>query len=230
MPTVKNVVLVHGAFADGSGWDGVYQALRADGFNVGVVQHATISLAEDVKAVQRVIAAQNGPVVLVGHSYAGAVITEAGNDANVVALVYINAFLPDAGESIAALIKDPVPGAPPPPLLPPQDGFLLLDKTKFAAAFAADVDPDRAAFMADSQLPWGLEAVGGTISSAAWRSKPTWALIGTGDLMIPPAAQRQMAQRAGAKVTEVAASHAVYVSQPATVARLIVTAAQGATT
>jgi len=229
VPAARNVVLVHGAFADGSGWEGVYQALRADGFGVGVSQHATISFAEDVKTVKRVIAAQNGPVVLVGHSYAGAVITEAGNDPNVVALVYINAFLPDAGESVALLTKDPVPGAPPPPLLPPQDGFLSLDKAKFPAAFAADLDPARAAFMADSQLPWGLEAVGGVITSAAWRSKPTWALIATEDMMIPAVAQRLMTGRAGAKTTEVAGSHAIYVSQPAAVAKLIVTAAKAVT-
>jgi pimeloyl-ACP methyl ester carboxylesterase len=224
----NNVVLVHGAFADGSGWEAVYHALRKDGFNVSIVQNPTISLAGDVSATRRVVAAQDGPVVLVGHSYAGAVITEAGNDPNVVALVYINAFAPDAGESVASLTKDPPPDAPVAPLLPPQDGFLLLDRAKFAASFAADVDPARAAFMADAQVPWGVEAVAGTITQAAWRSKPSWYLIASGDRMIPPQAQRFMAQRAGATVLEVAGSHAIYVSQPATVAGLIASAAQGA--
>jgi pimeloyl-ACP methyl ester carboxylesterase len=226
---VKNVVLVHGAFVDGSGWEGVYHALRKNGFNVSIVQHPTMSLAGDVEAVTRVIAAQDGPVVLVGHSYAGAVITEAGNHPNVVALVYIDAFAPDKGESVAALTKDPPKDAPVPPLLPPQDGYLLLDKAKFAAAFAADVEPARAAFMADSQLPWGLEAVGGVITQAAWRSKPSWYLIGTEDRMIPAPFQRIMATRAGATITEVAGSHAIFVSQPAAVAAFIATAAEGAT-
>jgi len=226
--TPKNVVLVHGAFADGSGWEAVYHLLRKDGYKVSIVQHPTISLAGDVAAVTRVIAAQDGPVVLVGHSYAGAVITEAGNHPNVVALVYIDAFAPDKGESVAELIKDPPPDAPVPPILPPQDGYLTLDREKFVAAFAADVEPARAAFMADSQLPWGLEAVGGVISQAAWRSKPSWYLLGTEDRMIPAPFQRMMATRAGATITEVAASHASYVSQPAAVAKLIVEASQGA--
>ena len=223
----KNVVLVHGAFADGSGWEGVYRVLRKDGFTVSIVQNPTISLAGDVQATRRVLSTQDGPVILVGHSYAGAVITEAGNDPNVVALVYINAFAPDAGESISSLIKDPPPDNPMAPLLPPQDGFLLLDKSRFVAAFAADVDPARAAFMADAQVPWGVEAVGTPISQPAWRSKPSWHLIGTGDRMIPPPLQRTMAKRSGATVVEVAGSHAIYVSQPAAVARIIATAAEG---
>jgi pimeloyl-ACP methyl ester carboxylesterase len=224
----NNVVLVHGAFADGSGWEAVYRALQSEGFKVSIVQNPTISLAGDVSATRRVVAAQDGPVVLVGHSYAGVVITEAGNDPNVVALVYVNAFAPDVGESVASLIKDPPPDAPVAPILPPQDGYLLLDRAKFAASFAADVDPARAAFMADAQVPWGVEAVAGTITQAAWRSKPSWYLIATGDRMIPPEAQRFMAQRAGATVLEVEGSHAIYLSQPATVAGLIVTASQGA--
>jgi pimeloyl-ACP methyl ester carboxylesterase len=224
----NNVVLVHGAFADGSGWEAVYRALQSEGFKVSIVQNPTISLAGDVSATRRVVAAQDGPVVLVGHSYAGVVITEAGNDPNVVALVYVNAFAPDVGESVAGLIKDPPPDAPVAPILPPQDGYLLLDRAKFAASFAADVDPARAAFMADAQVPWGVEAVAGTITQAAWRSKPSWYLIATGDRMIPPEAQRFMAQRAGATVLEVEGSHAIYLSQPATVAGLIVTASQGA--
>jgi pimeloyl-ACP methyl ester carboxylesterase len=154
------------------------------------------------------------------------VITEAGNDPKVVGLVYITAFAPDRGESVATLIKDPPPGAPVPPILPPTDGYLLLDKQKFAASFAADVDPELAAFMADAQMPWGVEALSGTISEPAWRSKPTWYLIATEDRMIPPPAQRFMSSRAGATVVEVAGSHAIYVSQPAAVAKLIATAAK----
>jgi pimeloyl-ACP methyl ester carboxylesterase len=226
-PTAKNVVLVHGGFVDGSGWEPVYRALRSDGFMVGIVQNPTISLADDVKATRRVVAAQNGPVILVGHSYGGAVITEAGNDPKVVGLVYIAAFAPDKGESVSTLIKDPPPGAPVPPILPPQDGYLLLDKGKFAASFAADVDPELAAFMADAQVPWGLEALNGTISEPAWRSKPSWYLVATDDRMIPPPAQRFMSKRAGATVVEVAGSHAIYVSQPAAVAGLIARASKG---
>ena len=222
----KNVVLVHGGFVDASGWEGVYRALRKDGFAVSVVQNPTISLADDVAVTRRVVAAQDGPVILVGHSYGGAVITEAGNDPKVVGLVYIAAFAPDRGESVATLIKDPPPGAPVPPILPPTDGYLLLDKGKFAASFAADVDPELAGFMADAQMPWGVEALSGTISEAAWRSKPTWYLVATEDRMIPPPAQRFMSSRAGATVVEVAGSHAIYVSQPAAVAKLIATAAK----
>ena len=222
----KNVVLVHGGFVDASGWEGVYRALRRDDFAVSVVQNPTISLADDVAVTRRVLAAQDGPVILVGHSYGGAVITEAGNDPKVVGLVYITAFAPDRGESVATLIKDPPPGAPVPPILPPTDGYLLLDKQKFAASFAADVDPELAAFMADAQMPWGVEALSGTISEPAWRSKPTWYLVATEDRMIPPPAQRFMSSRAGATVVEVAGSHAIYVSQPAAVAKLIATAAK----
>ena len=222
----KNVVLVHGGFVDGSGWEGVYRALRRDGFAVSVVQNRTISLADDVAVTRRVLAAQDGPVILVGHSYGGAVITEAGNDPKVVGLVYIAAFAPDRGESVATLIKDPPPGAPVPPILPPTDGYLLLDKQKFAASFAADVDPELSSFMADAQMPWGVEALSGTIGEAAWRSKPTWYLVATDDRMIPPPAQRFMSKRAGATVVEVAGSHAIYVSQPTAVANLIATAAK----
>jgi len=223
----RNIVLVHGGFVDGSGWEAVYRALRTDGFTVSVVQNPTISLADDVNATRRVVAAQDGPVILVGHSYGGVVITEAGNDPKVVGLVYIAAFAPDRGESVSTLIKDPPPGAPVPPILPPENGYLLLDKGKFAASFAADVDPERAAFMADAQVPWGLEALSGTISEPAWRSKPSWYLVATDDRMIPPPAQRLMATRAGATVVEVAGSHAIYVSEPTAVAKLIVEAAKG---
>jgi pimeloyl-ACP methyl ester carboxylesterase len=225
--TVKNIVLVHGGFVDGSGWQGVYRALKKDGYVVSIVQNPTISLADDVAVTKRVLAVQNGPVILVGHSYGGAVITEAGNDPKVAGLVYIAAFAPDKGESVSALIKDPLPGAPVPPILAPQDGYLFLDKTKFPASFAADVSPDAAAFMADSQVPWGVEALSGTISEPAWKTKPSWYLVSTQDKMIPPDAQRAMSQRAGATVIEVQASHAVYVSQPQAVASIIETAAKG---
>ncbi|HVF54542.1 MAG TPA: alpha/beta hydrolase [Pyrinomonadaceae bacterium] len=222
-----NVVLVHGAWADGSGWEGVYRILTKDGYRVSVVQHPTISLADDVAATRRVLAAQDGPVVLVGHSYGGAVITEAGNDPKVTQLVYIAAFAPDRGESISTLIKDPPPGAPVPPILPPQDGYLLLDREKFPASFAGDVDAERAAFMADSQLPWGVNALGEAIGEPAWRAKPSWYMVATEDRMIPPAAQRLMAGRAGATVVEAAGSHAIYVSRPEAVAALIEQAARG---
>ena len=224
---VRNVVLVHGGFVDGSGWEGVYRALKKDGYKVAVVQNPTISLADDVAVTRRVIAAQDGPVLLVGHSYGGAVITEAGSDPKVAALVYVAAFAPDAGESVSRLIKDPPPGAPVPPIVGPQDGFLALDTAKFAASFAADVSPDEAAFMADSQVPWGVAALTGAISQPAWKTKPSFYLVATDDRMIPPDAQRAMSKRAGATVVEVKGSHSVYVSQPQAVASLIERAASG---
>jgi pimeloyl-ACP methyl ester carboxylesterase len=224
---VKNIVLVHGGFVDGSGWEGVYKALKKDGYTVLIVQNPTISLADDVAVTKRAIAAMNGPVILVGHSYGGAVITEAGNDPKVAGLVYVTAFALDKGESVSALLKNAPPGAPAPPIMPPVDGFLLLDRAKFPAAFAGDVNPEQAAFMADSQVPWGLEAVSGTITEAAWRTKPSWYLVTTEDKMIPPDAQRGMSKRAGSTVIEVKASHSVYASQPGTVAQFIEQAATG---
>ncbi|MFE4542351.1 alpha/beta hydrolase [Arthrobacter sp. NPDC056727] len=222
---VNNVVLVHGGFVDGSGWQGVYDQLTAEGYNVSIVQNPTVTLEDDVAVTRRAIANCDGPVVLVGHSYGGAVITEAGSHENVSALVYIAAFAPDTGESVNTLIADPPPGAPVPPILPPKDGFLFLDREKFADSFAADVPPQQSAFMADAQVPWGVGALQGQITKAAWRDLPSWYLIATDDRMIPPPAQRAMSQRAGAKVTEAAASHAVYVSQPEAVAALIKEAA-----
>jgi pimeloyl-ACP methyl ester carboxylesterase len=224
---MKNIVLVHGGFVDGSGWEGVYRILKKDGHNVSIVQNPTISLKDDVAATKRILATQDGPVILVGHSYGGAVITEAGNDPKVAGLVYITAFAPDKGESVEALIKNPPPGAPVPPILPPQDGYLFLDKAKFPASFAGDVQADKAAFMADSQVPWGLEALSGTISEPAWKTKPSWYLVVTEDKMIPPDAQRAMSRRAGSTVVEVKGSHAIYVSQPGAVAALIEQAAKG---
>src|SRR4249920_458384 len=223
------VVLVHGGFVDGSGWEDVYKILKKGGYDVSIVQNPTLSLADDVAVTKRIIGRERGPVILVGHSYGGVVITEAGNDPKVAGLVYIAAFAPDKGESVAALIKDPPPGAPVPPILPPQDGFLFLDRAKFAASFAADVATDKAEFMADSQVPWGVEALGGAISVPAWKSKPSWYLIATDDRMIPPPAQRFMSKRAGATVVEVKGSHAIYVSQPKAVAKLIEDAAMQVT-
>ncbi len=217
----KNIVLVHGGFVDGSGWQGVYEILKRNGHNVSVVQNPTTSLADDVAATKRVIAEQDGPVTLVGHSYGGAVITEAGNDPKVSKLVYIAGFVPDKGESVNTLIKDPAPGAPVPPILPPKDGFLFLDKTKFAASFAGDVDAESAAFMADSQVPWGVDALAGTITDPAWKKKPSWYLLTTDDKMIPPSAQRMMSERAGSAVVEVAGSHSIFVSRPDAVAALV---------
>jgi len=222
----QNIVLVHGGFVDGSGWAAVYRTLKQQGFSVSVVQNPTTSLADDVRATRLILAQQDGPVILVGHSYGGVVVTDAGNDPIVAGLVYIAAFAPDTGESVASLIKDPPPGAPVPPILPPQDGFLFLDKAKFAASFAGDVDPELAAFMADGQVPWGVEALQGAVGQPAWKSKPSWYLLTTEDRMIPPAAQRAMSGRAGSTVVEVRASHSVYVSQPQAVVDLIAQAAK----
>jgi len=225
-----SVVLVHGGFVDGSGWDQVYNILKKDGYTVSVVQNPTSSLADDVAATKRVLSGETKPVILVGHSYGGVVITEAGNDPKVAGLVYIAAFAPDKGESVGSLIKNPVPGAPVPPILPPQDGYLLLDKGKFAASFAADVSKDKADFMANSQVPWGLDALNGAISEPAWKTKPSWYLVATDDRMIPPPAQQFMSKRAGSTVVEVKGSHAVYVSKPEEVAALIRKAAAGVRT
>src|SRR5438874_1969630 len=208
------VVLVHGGFVDGSGWQGVYQQLTKDGFAVSVVQNPTVSHADDVAVTKRVIDAVSEPVILVGHSYGGAVITEAGNDPKVAALVYIAAFVPDKGESVNTLIAGFPTDGQQPPILPPQDGFLFLDRDKFRASFAGDLEAEQAAFMADSQVPWGVGALGGEISEPAWRSKPSWYLVTTEDRMIPPSAQHEMAARAGSTVAEAAGSHSIYVSKP----------------
>ncbi|CAN7481977.1 alpha/beta hydrolase [Bosea sp. LjRoot9] len=224
-PAVKNVVLVHGGFVDGSGWQGVYNQLKTKGYNVTIVQNPTTSLADDVAFTKRAIAQQDGPVVLVGHSYGGVVVSEAGTDEKVKAVVYIAAFAPDKGESVASLIANPPPGASVPPILPPVDGFLALDKAKFAAAFAADVDARTAAFMADSQVPWAVAALTGAVTNPAWKAKPSFYLVATDDHMIPPPAQRQMAKRAGSTVVETKGSHAVYVSKPGVVAEIIEKAA-----
>jgi pimeloyl-ACP methyl ester carboxylesterase len=223
-----SIVLVHGGFVDGSGWEGVHQILKKDGYSVSIVQNPTRSLTEDVAFTKRAIDAQTGPVILVGHSYGGVVITEAGSHPKVAGLVYVTAFAPDKGESVSSLIADPAPGAPVPPILPPQDGYLSLDKEKFAASFAADVDAKKAAFMADSQVPWGVDALTGAVSDPAWKYKPSWYLVATDDKMIPVPAQRFMSKRAGSKVVEYGGSHAIYVSKPKEVAALIERAAREA--
>jgi pimeloyl-ACP methyl ester carboxylesterase len=221
----KSVVLVHGGFVDGSGWAGVNNILKKKGYNVVAVQNATKSLADDVATTKAAIESVDGDVVLVGHSYGGVVITETGTHSKVSSLVYITAFAPDQGESVASIIANPPPGAPVPPILPPKDGYLFLDRTKFAASFAADVEPELASFMADSQVPWGLDALNGAVSQPAWKTKPSYYLVATEDKMIPPPAQRAMAERAKAQVTEVPGSHAIYVSKPAEVAEIIQRAA-----
>ncbi len=223
---VKSIVLVHGAFVDGSGWKDVYDILKKDGYNVSIVQNSTESLDGDVAATKRVVDAAKSDVILVGHSYGGAVITEAGNDPKVAGLVYVAAFAPDAGESAGTLSAQPAPDAAKPPILPPQDGYLALDKAGFRAAFAADVKPSVAAFMADSQTPWGLKAISGTITQPAWREKPSWYVVATNDKMIPPSLQRTMAERAHAHTTELDGSHAIYVSKPKAVAAVIEDAAR----
>jgi pimeloyl-ACP methyl ester carboxylesterase len=223
---IRNIVLVHGNFVDGSGWQGVYERLTADGYRVAVVQTPNLSLAGDVAATQQVLARLGGPVVLVGHSYGGVVITEAGNHPDVAALVYVAAFAPDRGESVGSLIANPPPGAPVPPIRPTPDGFLLLDRDSFAASFAADVPEKLATFMADSQLPCSADALNGAVSEPAWRAKPAWYLVAADDRMIPPVAQRAMAERAKAVASETPGSHAVYVSQPDVVAAVIRQAAE----
>jgi pimeloyl-ACP methyl ester carboxylesterase len=228
MTDVKNVVLVHGGFVDGSGWRGVYDALTADGFNVSVVQNQTLSLDSDVETTHNVLDQQDGPAILVGHSYGGAVITEAGRHENIAGLAYIAAFAPDAGESVSTLIGMLPADAPQPPILPPEDGFLFLDRDKFAASFAADLAAGDAAFMADSQVPWGVEALGGTVTEPAWGTKPSWYLIATDDRMIDPRLQHTMSGRIGATVVEARGSHSIYVSQPQATADLIKDAARQA--
>jgi pimeloyl-ACP methyl ester carboxylesterase len=222
MSEARNVVLVHGAFVDGSGWEAVYHLLKRDGFEVSIVQNPTVSLHGDVAATRRVLDRQDGPTILVGHSYGGVVVTEAGTHDNVVGLVYVAAFAPDQGESAGTLIGDPLPGG----ILPPQDGFLFRDRDKFAASFGADLAPAQAAFMADAQVPWGVDALHGAVSTPAWRTRPSWYLVATDDRMIPPPAQRAMAERAGSTITEAPGSHAIYIAQPALVADVISHAAR----
>lgn len=220
-----SVVLVHGAFVDASGWKAVYDALSKDGYEVLIVQNPTLTLEGDVAATERAIAKAKHPVILVGHSYGGMVITEAGVNPKVRSLAYIAAFAPDAGESVATLSAAPAPpGEAKAPLLPPQDGFLLVDPAKFPMAFAADVDPVTTRFMAAAQVPWGLPAVQTAITKVAWKTKPARYLVTTKDSMIPPTAQRTMAKRIGAKTVEIDSSHAVMLSHPRDVVAFITAA------
>jgi pimeloyl-ACP methyl ester carboxylesterase len=224
---IRNIVLVHGNFVDGSGWQAVHDLLTADGYRVAVVQNPTLSLDGDVAVTRQALDGLDGPAVLVGHSYGGVVITEAGRHPAVESLVYITAFAPDAGESVGSLIADPPPGASLPPILPPVNGLLFLDRDKFAASFAADVPEQLAAFMADAQVPAGVDAIHGAVTDPAWRAKPSWYLIAADDHMIPPVAQRAMAERAKSTVSETPGSHAVFLSHPEAVAAVISQAARG---
>lgn len=223
----RNVVLAHGGFVDGSGWRAVYDLLRADGYHVSIEQNPTLSLDGDATVTRQVLGLQDGPTVLVGHSYGGAVISEAGTHDKVSALVYVAAFAPDTGESVGPLTADPPPGVPVPPILPPKDGYLFLDRADFSPSFAGDLPADRAAFLADSQVPWGVDALGGRVTEPAWRHKPSWYLVAADDRMIPPPAQRAMVERSGASVVEVPGSHVIYESRPDAVADLIKRAATG---
>lgn len=224
-----SIVLVHGAFVDASGWQQVHNDLVARGYEVLVAQHATSSLEGDVAATTRLIAAARHPALLVGHSYGGAVITEAGVDPKVKGLAYIAAFVPDAGESVAELNEAAgEPGEAKAPVLPTEDGHLVVDPARFGEAFAADVDATTTRFMAATQLPWGLGAATAPLTHAAWKTKPSFYLVASDDKMVPPSAQRRMAGRAGAELSEIDSSHAVMLAHPRDVADFIVAAAAAA--
>ncbi len=225
-PGIKNVVLVHGAFADGSGWEAVANILKKDGYNVSVVQQPETSFAEDVKFTKAMIDRQSGPVVLVGHSYGGAVITEAGNDPKVLALVYISAFGPDAGES-SATIEQAIPPAGK-GIKETGDGYLYIDPASFAADFCADIPPAKAQFMAESQVLFSKDSFTSPVTSPAWKSKPSWYMVATQDRSINPDNERRMAKRMNAKTIEVNSSHAAYISHPKETAKLIEEAANSA--
>jgi pimeloyl-ACP methyl ester carboxylesterase len=219
-----SIVLVHGAFVDASGWQSVFKLLTDDGYEVLVVQNPTISLQGDVEATERAIATAKYPVVLVGHSYGGMVITQAGDNPKVQRMVYLAAYAPDAGESVASLSAQPTPpGEARAPVLPPQDGYLIVDPSKFPTSFAADVDPSITRFMAASQVPWGLQARQTPITRVAWKVKQTSYLVATNDRMIPPTAQRNFAKRSGAATQTIDSSHAVMLSHPHEVASFIKT-------
>jgi len=221
---VKNVVLVHGAFADGSGWKAVADILTKDGHKVSIVQQPLTSLEDDVTATKRILDRQDGPVILVAHSYGGAIITEAGNDPKVTALVYVAAFAPDAGEVLGELLQKMPPAST--GIAPSNDGFLFIDSAVYAADFAGDLPQADAEFMALSQMPVAGKAFGTAIRAPAWKEKPTYAIVATDDRMINPELERWMYQRANAHVTEVKSSHAVLLSQPRAVAMVIEEAAR----
>lgn len=219
---VKNIVLVHGAWADGSGWKGVYDILRRDGYNVSIVANPDTGLADDIAATERVLARQDGPVILVGHSYGGVIISNAGNDPKVAGLVYIAAFAPDVGESAAQLLpKGPLPGTP------DKDGVLFMKRDVFLAAFAPDVPQDAREFMADSQVPIQLSGIAAKATTAAWKSKPTWYLVSKDDAIILPDNERMFARRMKATTQEIEGSHVAFVAHPEAAARMIEAAAQG---
>jgi pimeloyl-ACP methyl ester carboxylesterase len=216
-----SIVLVHGAFVDGSGWKSTYDILSDAGYEVLVVQQPTIALRDDVKETERVIAKARHPVILVGHSYGGMVITEAGDNPKVRSLVYLAAFAPDAGESVSTLAEGPAPAGEHKAPLVAEDSYLLVDRDKFPASFAADVDVATTRFMGAAQLPWGLQAVHTKVDRVAWKAKPTYYMVASEDHMIPPTAQRNMARRSGAKVAELKSSHAMMLSRPREVAAFI---------
>jgi pimeloyl-ACP methyl ester carboxylesterase len=221
---VRNIVLVHGAFADGSGWKPVADILRKDGYTVSVVQQPMTSLEEDVTATNRILDRQSGPAVLVGHSYGGAIITEAGNNPHVASLVYVAAFAPDEGERVGPLAATIPPAAT--SIAPTADGYLLIDRAKFPTDFAPDLPLAEAQFMAISQMPTNSKAFGTPITAPAWKTKPSYAIVATQDRMINPNLERSMYARAHAKVTEIKASHVVFISQPRAVANVIEEAAR----
>jgi pimeloyl-ACP methyl ester carboxylesterase len=225
---VKNIVLVHGAWGDVSGWEGVYKILIAKGYHVDVVSNSDISLDADVLSVKTVLARQSGPCILVGHSYGGAIITQAGDTSNVAALVYVSAFAPDAGESLASLSKNGAPAVPDPGFQPDAYGFIWYDQAKFARDFCPDLPAAQAEWMSRSQTPIGFAAFAAPMTTVAWKTKPSWYIVSTMDRMIPPDAERFMAKRANAKVTEIKGSHVAFISHPKEVAEVIEAAAKGA--
>lgn len=225
--TVKNIVLVHGAFADGSGWEGVYKILTEKGYNVSVVANPLTGFGDDVAAAKRVIDRQDGPVILVGHSYGGAVITEAGNDPKVVGLVYVAAFMPDANQTLLQLLQSGL-AAPTSGALPPDaNGYIWYDAAKFHASFCADLSDEQAAFMAAAQVPLSASVVGASIKEPAYKTRPSWYVVATEDHELSPDAERRMAKSAGATITEIKGSHVVFISRPGAVAAVIEAAAQG---
>lgn len=225
---VKNIVLVHGADNDGSAWRAVYDILKKDGYHVSVVQEPLTGLSDDVAATQRVIDQQDGPVILVGHSYGGTIITVAGADPKVRALVYVAALQPDVGETTSQLAAS-IPGeVPSSDLKPTKDGFIFIDPNMYAADVATDLPPAQAEFMANSQMPVAAAAFDAPVTVAAWHDKPSYGIVATEDRALNPKLARWMYKRSGAKTTEIKANHLVYISQPDAVARVIETAARSA--
>jgi len=224
---IQNVVLVHGAFADGSGWRGVYNELTTQGYRVTIVQIPLTSLEDDIAATTRALDLQDGPSILVGHSWGGTVITEAGAHAKVAGLVYVSALAPDSGETTAQQYDG---FAPTPDFVIDvgDDGFGYLNAEKFKIGFAADLSDADAAFLRDSQVPINMSVFGTPVQNAAWHDKPSWAVIGTEDHAFDQAMLQHMAERIGARITNVPASHALYVSQAGVIADVIVTAAENA--